>query len=666
MDIKFHFQNFCTATKRKWLPALPTIFVSIFLFLTIVFLFGFQYVIMCSFLTLLFQTRHLQDFAPRSLSKTLLLMLFVYFCAFFATRNLILSVVLNFLVPFLIVGFLTNKFNPKAYFVYGMEFVFLQLIPISAKQLPLQLLSLLYGMVVVIASLYFYSKLIKRKRHYGTVRKGMKTLSIQFQKLLRGDDFSSEISSLNQMMYHMNQVIYSSRNYNYLATGYGKINYYFMLIFQRFHYVFRHFSREELLNTDEDALYFKTLSELFLEIEKNVNQEDNDELIAKLNNFAETYTLSSVKANQALQQIFSTLTYALFTMTIVSMDRPEKDWKTPPVTTPLKNIRLLFQLDRFQIRFALRLSVVLSIAFLFSYGTKLNHAYWYPMSAFLMLMPYAEESLMKINNRIIGTLAGTFVVFFLMGIFRGYASHIIIILIMTCFMYASPITSWTMTMYSTCYGMAMTTLTLDRDEAILLRLIYVALAGVTTSLANHFLLPNTAESEFKKSITALFQTAIDLIKQLERWKDDRPDMDIFRNLIVYSNLLSNEIQTYMDSHMTKKEKEFYSQLLPLNQKLLSEIEQLNDYLIQHNDQIDFADNLLLKQLFFNLEDAVKRIKLSYTSDQLTSFVIPDKQLHTYGKLDDNLYFNELAFNCMKTVDTLTQFNNTVARNPKPL
>ena len=35
------------------------------------------------------------------------------------------------------------------------------------------------------------------------------------------------------------------------------------------------------------------------------------------------------------------------------------------------------------------------------------------MSSFLMLMPYSEESMMKINNRILGTIAGLGVTFVL-------------------------------------------------------------------------------------------------------------------------------------------------------------------------------------------------------------------------------------------------------------
>ncbi len=61
---------------------------------------------------------------------------------------------LNLVVPFLLV-LLTDKFNPKAYFVYGMEFVLLQMVPIAREQIPARLLALLYGYSFVTLALFF-------------------------------------------------------------------------------------------------------------------------------------------------------------------------------------------------------------------------------------------------------------------------------------------------------------------------------------------------------------------------------------------------------------------------------------------------------------------------------------------------------------------------------
>lgn len=78
-------------------------------------------------------------------------MLIVCVASYAASLNLILCFFLNLLVPFFLVFLLTDKFNPKAYFLYGMEFVFLQLRPIPAQAMPARLCAFLYAFTALTA-----------------------------------------------------------------------------------------------------------------------------------------------------------------------------------------------------------------------------------------------------------------------------------------------------------------------------------------------------------------------------------------------------------------------------------------------------------------------------------------------------------------------------------
>ena len=52
------------------------------------------------------------------------------------------------------------------------------------------------------------------------------------------------------------------------------------------------------------------------------------------------------------------------------------------------------------------------------YLTQWPFAYWYPMTVFLMLMPYAEESAARINNRVLGNLLGLLMTALLLSLFQ--------------------------------------------------------------------------------------------------------------------------------------------------------------------------------------------------------------------------------------------------------
>ena len=642
--------------KQRWLAALPIIAVSVFLLLSIWAIFGTKHLILPAFLTLFFRTKHTKDIHLGDLLRHDAMMLLVCLLAFLATRHLVLCIGLNLVVPFLLGAFLSSKFNPKAYFVYGMAFVFLQLSPISADLLPMRLLALTYGLVVVNVALMLSAWWRRRKPQDSLIRRGLKNLSLQLEKLADGQDISQERAALLQLMPRMSQVIYDSRRYSYLANGFGKLHYLFLLMFQRFHYFTDMLAQQNEPLSPEDRIYFRDLSTLFWQASLAMNLQNNQLLLQRLEDLC-NHPLHSTQARDAMPGLLAPLRLALMEMQDLSLHKLEKEWRVPKEEAASSK-KHLFNLDLFQIRFALRLSVVLCISFTFTYVSGLNHAYWYPMSAFLMLMPYAEESILKINNRIIGTAAGVLISFALMNWMTTTPERIALLVVVTCLMYYAPITSWTMPMYSTCYAMALATLSLDITQAILFRMVYVGLAAATTLLANRFLLPNTAKSEFRKSVQSLFEMDHRMVQELRKACTNQGDRNVLRDLVVQSHLLSQEIENYMKGHMSQEEQDFFRQMLPTNRRLVSEIEQLNAHLLYRRDIAEPADNQILQEVFSNLEDAIRRVRMSYLRKDLTTFRENETTYNSSGRLADQLYFNTLVFNCMHTVQELSHLSES--------
>lgn len=64
----------------------------------------------------------------------------------------------------------------------------------------------------------------------------------------------------------------------------------------------------------------------------------------------------------------------------------------------------------------------------------------------------------------------------------------------------------------------------------------------------------------------------------------------------------------------------------------------------------------------NLEDAILRIKLSYTKNELVPFFDTGRSPQAFGRLEDSLYFNILAVNCLQT---LRQMNDLMESKANP-
>ena len=630
--------------KQKWLDAFDTIIVSLFLFLSIYYMFGLVHVILTSFLTLLFRIKHTSDFHIRDLVEIYVLMIVLCFLSFLASHNVWLCGLLNFVVPFFIVYMLTDKFTPKAYFVYMMEFVFLQLIPISFSVFIVREIALIYGLFVVTISLYLYQWRMKRTRNFHTAKHGMFTLSIMIDRMMNNQSIQVQKDELIGMMYHMNRVIYASRNLSYLVDGYGKINYLFMLAYQRFLYYVNHIENEAIDLRDKE--YYMMLKELMIDLSENIGR-NHQKVIRHIQEFDEHYALIDSSKQEAMSQIIHLLKYTFSELEKTSIHRSQKNWHIPHKVFSIEKMKHFMKLDLFQLRFALRLSSILCLTFLFCKITNYNHSYWLPMSAFLMLMPYSEESLMKITNRILGTICGVFLMFFISRFIHTTSDYIGVVLIMTCFMYYVPVTSWTMPMYTTCYGLSLAMFSLDVKEAIILRVGYVLLGALLTFLTNRFLLPNTAKREFERNIYELFSIDYALVEELEKLMSKQGDMNNFRNLIIHSRLLSQEIKTYIQN--MNHSQDFYSQIIPLHQKLMYEIEQLHSYM-RHSDYL--KENMILKEVFKNMKDSICRIRRSYTQNELNSFMKTSKEFESYGELNKHMYFNTLVFNCMETLRDL--------------
>lgn len=194
------YYNMIITFKKNMKTELPVISISIFLFLTLWSFFGKYNMILPPFLTLYFKVKYQQEFRIRELIKNYLMILTIAFMSFLAGESLIFCILINLAVPFFIVYFLTNKFTPKSYFVYGMAFVFMQLMPIPSSLLPMRIGALLYSFIVLTVALFFSSKYLKKEKKYDKLREKLLLLSHQIKKLTFGESIEEEGERLESIL----------------------------------------------------------------------------------------------------------------------------------------------------------------------------------------------------------------------------------------------------------------------------------------------------------------------------------------------------------------------------------------------------------------------------------------------------------------------------------
>lgn len=176
--------------------------------------------------------------------------------------------------------------------------------------------------------------------------------------------------------------------------------------------------------------------------------------------------------------------------------------------------------------------------------------------------------------------------------------------------------------------------------------------GAYATLANRFLLPNTAGREFKQSVKELFELDRSFLQQVRALcQEGTQDGSQMSDRLVRIHLLESQIQAHLKG-MSSAEQTYYRQLLPINRKLVSELEQINAYLRSRPQLLGTGYSQAAVEVLDNLEDAILRVQRSYTARELEPFLQTDASFRTFGRLQDSLYFNTLAVNCMQTLQEM--------------
>lgn len=621
MHTKEFFVSFGKRQYKKWTNTFPTIFTSLFLFFSLYYCFGISYVLLTPFLTQFFRIEHTKNWNYSTLLLKFFLLYFLCICAFFSSQSLILCILINFFIPLFFVLFFTNQFTPKAYMVYGMEWIFLQIRPVTPAQFPTQLLALTFSIFFVFLFLILYRYLILKPMRNPFFAKGFSILSHIYYAI--NDETTTFIplqNFLHEFQHHLyitNEPLFTFRKKSILNQQHQ-----LFMFFEKIQYIHEKIPLKQWVQNENDKQYFKELGDILATIPSTSSSYQVE--IIRLHDFISNHYLSDPSLNKMYQDTL------IFLMEILKNNKKENiflqyiHWIQTVSQTFTWND--LIQFEQFQLRFALRLSIVLSCTFSFCFAVHMEHSYWIPLTVFFTLMPYSDESKTKIIHRILGTIVGICVITILYLFFPTTKFLFVFIIIFTCFMYSIPPTSWKMTIYTTCYGMTLASLSLGLEKAIMLRLIYVAIGITISFLASHFLFPNTIEKEFRKNIYRLYQLNRSLLQIVSKEKNPIHTIALFQKQKLYANLLAKEIYQYQITH-TAEDIEFVSNLLEKQRFFTSELGYLFFYSLQKrkNRENDFSSLFVtLSSILFETDTSKER------EEQLEEFLCLLKENPTFS------------------------------------
>lgn len=474
----------------------PTLVVTLIFFVTY-FFFGMENTMIGPFATLSFLRYRSMCNHYECMIKNFAIYIIMAVLAFFAVMNLPLCILINVLALFWIAYILIDEYNPTNYFPAGMALIFFQIAPVNTlSALGTRIAALLATFVIVFLFVFILSKTNKNPNPLrGLLEKGFENCEHQIALCENGSD--EEIDKLHHELCDINKRC-SEEIYSYNRASIfmkGKTNWYcqFILVFQIVNYL--------------------TL---------NRNHSGNPEKAKKL--FAD------------FKNLFETC-------------EPTSDYHRLNFRIKHPDIR------NFRLRFALRQIITLTPCLVFAWASGLPNAYWLVISVFFMMIPFSENTLQRVRQRVTGTIAGILICLVLFSLFRNFAARVVIMTIANFLIYGANGYGPTVA-YITCSALALQTINAAVPLILAQRLIYTLIGALIALLANKWIFP----IRIKKQIQYLMELIRSIRKEL---------VELTENTVPGDGVRRKEIdQRIIKSYMLSKRLEALHESLPAEDRLV--------------------------------------------------------------------------------------------------
>lgn len=238
-----------------------------------------------------------------------------------------------------------------------------------------------------------------------------------------------------------------------------------------------------------------------------------------------------------------------------------------------ERIERSFPMCVFELRFALRMSIVLTLTFSYSMLSHADHAFWLPMNAFLLLRPMYEDSIHRMKSRFVGTAAGCILLIMILPLLPGTKGHIVFASVIVIGLYAATPGTWQQALFSTCFALSITTLAIAEKTALELRLFYVAIAALVVLVVNRFIFPMRLKNQFWYNFQSIFHMQHAYLRILERALRGRAEPGVICDAQLQYHLVHEQIIQYLKKQESG-ENDFYRRLLSICWEMISEMEQM--------------------------------------------------------------------------------------------
>ena len=573
MAVLSTLRGFPSLFRSRLKEALPTILFYMIQFLLVTLIFGQRSVMVVSCSTTLFQIRRRQYNTRVDYARMFFVSLLLCLLAYVATRNVVLCVVLNLAVPIFLVFWKSSQFAPKGYFGFAMAFVFLELRPPTPEEFFTQFLAAVFCFALLIPALMLYARLSHRVQDPAAqIDSSLVRLSQLLEQLGQGGSDAAVRRELYDTAQKFHRLGYDRRRLFHLPDKQKRYYHLFALLFQRASYlVSDEAAWQKARATPAFPEVMDKLSGLVRRLHEATSPADLEALAGEIQGLLDQNILPQGRLRIFARSVLHML--LLLCREPLSPSSRQPSFRAHVWRQWWLGFRQRLSPDSFEFRFALRLAVVLTVSCTISFLWEFEHTYWFPLHAFLLLQPSYEESTHRMVTRPIGTAIGCVVVHLVYPYLPGLPGVFVFSLVMIALMYCCTPGTWVHPIFSTSFALTMATLTVEKTEAIQLRLLYLAMAVALVLVVNRFLLPSRKDLQFRRNLRSLFYLQSVYWGVVQRSLREPVEPALYSELLSQFHMVYHEASTYI-AQLPPAEGASYRTLQLTLWNMFSELEQV--------------------------------------------------------------------------------------------
>ena len=486
-----------------------------------------------------------QNFYVKPISKVINIIaidLLIVLAAYFASINIWMGLVINLISIFLILYLVTSPYEPTFFKPFIMLYVFTQYATIQLDKLPARLLAVIFG-ITIVAVLSIIKKGDEKQIVVKIINATLKLLRKQMLNILEGKfDHALEERCTKSMM-DLSYRIYITRHKKYLTTNLGIIQFNIFLYIEELNL----YLREVNSKYKEGKIERATLEEIiFLLINLSQIYKNNNEKLDHIYYKLEEIKSENINCSYDIEKLIDLIKkiaeniVKLTGIDIKTQNKIYEHWQRSDLDMPIVLFKEHFNKDSIRFKFAIRMSIALSVALLIGDILGMYKIIWAIITIMSIMQPYYEDTILKAKDRVVGNVAA---IIFTGVVINIVDNKIITILLLVCALYLlyGFKEYYKISFFAAIASICIASLTKSVNILIVYRIVYVIVGVVAVLLANRFLFPYKLSNGIEQLQSKIRRYDKILIEKVKKGIDNKVDESGIRDLIIHITLLTQKL-----------------------------------------------------------------------------------------------------------------------------